>query len=100
VAGYSLFSLAPLLHIVISFVGPVLGQEAVRGQMFLELQGPLGSEASRAVEGLPVSSVFGELQDAPDRTWRAPVRDRTGGLWAWCGPACCPSTRSWASHSC
>jgi membrane protein len=25
--------------------------------------------------------VFGELQDALDRIWRAPARDRSGGLW-------------------
>ena len=27
------------------------------------------------------TSVFGELQDALDRIWRAPVRDRSGGVW-------------------
>ena len=27
------------------------------------------------------TTVFGELQDALDRIWRAPARDRTGGLW-------------------
>jgi membrane protein len=101
---YSVFSLAPLLLIVISIAGLVFGQEAVHGQVFMELQGLLGSDAARAVEGLLASvaqpaegvtstiigmallllgatSVFGELQDALDRIWRAPARDRTGGLW-------------------
>jgi membrane protein len=101
---YSVFSLAPLLLIVISIAGLVFGQDAVRGQVFLQLQGLLGTEASRAVEGLLASvskpaegvtstvigvvllligatSVFGELQDALDRIWRAPARDRSGGLW-------------------
>ena len=101
---YSVFSLAPLLLIVISIAGLVFGQEAVRGEVFAQLQGLLGTEASRAVEALLVSvskpaegvastviglallligatSVFGELQDALDRIWRAPERDRTGGLW-------------------
>jgi membrane protein len=27
------------------------------------------------------TSVFGELQDALDRIWRAPARDRSGGVW-------------------
>jgi membrane protein len=27
------------------------------------------------------TTVFGELQDALDRIWRAPARDRSGGLW-------------------
>jgi membrane protein len=101
---YSVFSLAPLLLIVISIAGLVFGQEAVRGEVFVQLQGLLGTEASRAIEGLLVSvsqpaeglastaiglallmigatSVFGELQDALDRIWRAPARDRSGGLW-------------------
>jgi membrane protein len=101
---YSVFSLAPLLLIVISIAGLVFGQDAVRGEVFVQLQGLLGTEASKAVEGLLVSvskpaeglastaiglallmigatSVFGELQDALDRIWRAPARDRSGGLW-------------------
>jgi membrane protein len=101
---YSIFSLAPLLLIVISIAGLVFGQEAVRGEVFMQLQGLLGNDASSAVEGLLASvsrpaegaassaigvvllllgatSVFGELQDALDRIWRAPARDRSGGLW-------------------
>jgi membrane protein len=101
---YSVFSLAPLLLIVISIAGLVFGQEAVRGEVFMQLRGLLGSDASSAVEGLLASvskpaegvastaigvvllllgatSVFGELQDALDRIWRAPARDRSGGLW-------------------
>jgi membrane protein len=103
-AYYSVFSLAPLLLIVISIAGLVFGQEAVRGEVFIQLQGLLGSDASSAVEGLLASvskpaegvastaigvvllllgatSVFGELQDALDRIWRAPARSRSGGLW-------------------
>jgi membrane protein len=101
---YSIFSLAPLLLIVISIAGLVFGQEAVRGEVFMQLQGLLGNDASSAVEGLLASvskpaegaassaigvvllilgatSVFGELQDALDRIWRAPARDRSAGLW-------------------
>ncbi len=101
---YSVFSLAPLLLIVISIAGLVFGQDAVRGEVFVQLQGLLGTDASKAVEGLLASvskpaegvastaiglvllligatSVFGELQDALDRIWRAPARDRSGGLW-------------------
>ena len=101
---YSVFSLAPLLLIVISIAGLVFGEEAVRGEVFGQLQGLLGSDASRAVETMLASvdkpaagavstvvgvvvlligatTVFGELQDALDRIWRAPVRDRSGGLW-------------------
>lgn len=101
---YSVFSLAPLLLIVISIAGLIFGQDAVRGELFGQLAGLLGSEAAAAVEGLLASvskpaagiastligvllllvgatTVFGELQDALDRIWRAPARDRSGGLW-------------------
>lgn len=101
---YSLFSMAPLLLIVISIAGLVFGQDAVRGEVFGQLQGLLGTDASKAIEAVLISAgskpaegvlstligvavllvgattVFGELQDALDRIWRAPVRDRSGGL--------------------
>ena len=38
---YSVFSLAPLLLIVISIAGLVFGQDAVRGEVFDQLQGLL-----------------------------------------------------------
>ena len=103
-AYYSVFSLAPLLLIVIAIAGMVFGQDAVRGEVFVQLQSLLGAEAAKSIEGLLASvskpaegmastiigvtlllvgatSVFGELQDALDRIWRAPARDRSGGLW-------------------
>ena len=102
---YTLFSIAPLLLIVISIAGLVFGQEAARGEIFGQLNSFMGSEAAAAIQGLLESvnqptqgmmgtifgvvlvligatSVFGELQDAMDRIWRAPVRDKASGLWA------------------
>jgi membrane protein len=101
---YTVFSLAPLLLIVISIAGLVFGGEAVRGELFGELRGLMGDGAAEAVEALVANasrpsqgiagtliggvvllvgatSVFGELQDALDRIWRAPPRDKSGGLW-------------------
>lgn len=101
---YTVFSLAPLLLIVISIAGLAFGQEAARGEVFDQLRGLMGDEPASAVEGVLTSlakpergiastligavvlligatTVFGELQDALDRIWRAPVRDRRGGLW-------------------
>ena len=101
---YTVFSLAPLLLIVVSIAGLVFGEEAARGEIFGQLAGLLGADAAIAVEGVLASlnkpaqgvtgtfigigvlligatSVFGELQDALDRIWRAPVRQRGGGLW-------------------
>lgn len=101
---YTVFSLAPLLLIVIAIAGLVFGEDAVRGEVFGQLNCLLGADAAAAVEALLASvskpaegiastvigvalllvgatTVFGELQDALDRIWRAPVRDRSGGLW-------------------
>ena len=101
---YTVFSLAPLLLIVVSVAGLVFGEEAVRGQLFGQLRGLMGQEAATAVQGLLASvskpshgiagtvigvavllfgatTVFGELQDSLDRIWRAPARNKVGGLW-------------------
>ena len=104
-AYYTMFSIAPLLLIVISIAGLVFGDEAARGEIFSQLEGMLGAAGALAVQGLLESvrepsesvtatvfgvvllligatSVFGELQDALDRIWRAPVRAGRSGLWA------------------
>ena len=101
---YTVFSLAPLLLMVISIAGLVFGEEAARGALFGQLAGLMGSSAAQAIQGLlagvskPASgvigtvigvvllligatTVFGELQDALDRIWRAPVRNKSSGLW-------------------
>ena len=102
---YSVFSLAPLLLIVIAIAGLMFGEDAVRGAVFAQLAGLVGPDAAQAVqevlarvgdrpaEGIAstvlgivmlligATTVFGELQDALDRVWRAPARDRSGGLW-------------------
>jgi len=100
---YTVFSLAPMLLIVISVAGMVFGAEAARGEIFGQLRGLMGADAAKTVEDLLTSvsepkegiaatlfglvllligatSVFGELQDALDRIWRAPARDRSGGV--------------------
>jgi membrane protein len=101
---YTVFSLAPLLLIVISIAGLVFGADAARGEIFGQLRGLMGNDAAKAVEAVLASvdrpasgalgtaigvvvllvgatSVFAELQDALDRIWRAPARDKSGGLW-------------------
>ena len=103
-AYYTMFSIAPLLLIVISIAGLVFGDEAARGEIVSQLEGMLGAPGALAVQGLLESvrepsesvtatifgvvllligatSVFGELQDALDRIWRAPVRAGRSGLW-------------------
>lgn len=103
-AYYTLFSIAPLLLIVISTAGLVFGEEAVRGEVFGQLRDLMGDQGAAAVEGLLASvskpeegaagavvgtvllligatTVFGELQNAFDRIWRAPTKDKNSGIW-------------------
>jgi len=103
-AFYTMFSIAPLLLIVISVAGIAFGEDAARSEIYEQLQDLLGAPGALAVEGLLESvgkpgesmvatffgvvllfigatSVFAELQDAFDRIWRAPPRPGTSGLW-------------------
>ena len=103
-AYYTMFSIAPLLLIVISVAGLIFGVEAARGEIVGQLQGLMGQQGAAAVQGLLESaskpaksvsatlvggillligatSVFAELQDALDRIWRAPKRQK-GGIWS------------------
>ena len=100
---YTIFSLAPLLLIVMSVAGFVFGAEAARGELFGQLRGLMGADAAQSVNALLASlnkpaqsvgasavgvvllvigatSVFGELQNALDRIWRAPIRQKNSGV--------------------
>ncbi|GEM_PF-3570447 len=99
-AFYTMFSIAPLLLIVISVAGLVFGEEAARSEIFNQLDGMLGTSGALVVQGagqparsvlasvfgfvllfIGATSVFAELQDALDRIWRAPARAGKSGLW-------------------
>lgn len=103
IAYYTLFSLAPLLLIVVSMAGLLFGAEAARGAIFNELEGLLGATSAQAIQSLletvnqpsdgilgtlvgvavmlmGATSVFAELQATLDRIWRAP-QPAAGGLW-------------------
>lgn len=102
---YTLFSITPLLVIVIATAGLFFGDEAVRGEIFMQLADLLGTEGARGVEELLQSAnkptegviaavisfallvigattVLGELQNDLDRIWRAPVQSKASGVWA------------------
>ena len=102
-AYYTLFSLAPLLLIVVSVAGLVWGGEAVRGELVDQLDSLLGATAASTVEqmlrsvswpaggwfstllglGLMMvgaTTMLAELQDALDTIWRVPTRPVQGWL--------------------
>src|SRR5690606_41548315 len=49
-AFFTLFSLAPLVIILVSIVGAVYGQEAASGEISAGISGLLGEQAAQAVE--------------------------------------------------
>lgn len=103
-AYYTVFSLAPLLIIVIAVAGRIFGPDAVNGEVSAQLQGMVGKDAALAVQGLiadaarptestiaaligalllifGATSVFAELQSALDRIWQVPpARSDSGWL--------------------
>jgi membrane protein len=104
-AYYTLFSIAPVLIIVIAVAGFFLGPEAARGEIVTQLRGLLGDEGATAVQGLLESAsqpeegliatvtglvlllvgattVFAELQTDLNRIWRAPAPRSVSGIWA------------------
>ena len=103
-AYYSVFSLGPLLLIVISVAGIMFGQDAVRGSLtaqFSELLGPDGAQAVEAMlKGaastqsggiaafvgvvLLLIAAFGvvvQLKDALNTIWEAPEPEGSGVSW-------------------
>ena len=102
-AFYTLFSIAPMLLIVLSMIGFVFGLEAARGEISGQLQNLMGEQSAMAVQALlqninkpnegfiatiigvalllvGATSVFGELQNSLNRIWRAPERPKVNGL--------------------
>jgi membrane protein len=100
-AYYTLFSLAPLLLIVLAIAGWAFGAEAARGEVALQLRGLLGDDGAQAVQALlrnarqptggllgiafgllfmlaGATTVFAELQHALDQIWRVPPPHRRG----------------------
>jgi membrane protein len=111
---YALFSIAPMLLIVIGVAGYFFGEQAARGEIFGQIAGLIGPDGAHTVESLVASArkpesgilamvvgtallvggastVFGELQNALDRIWRRRrgCRPRAGG--SCCAPGSCLS---------
>jgi membrane protein len=100
-AFYTLFSMAPLLIIVIAVAALVFGREMAHAQLLQQIEEFVGAEAGRAIRttlenvsrpssgivatlvGLATllfgaTIVFSELQDALNTIWRAPATPRHG----------------------
>jgi len=65
-AYYTIFSLAPLLLVVIGIVGLVFGREAVQGQLVGQIQGLVGRDGAEAIQTMVANA----------------GRNLSGGFWA------------------
>jgi membrane protein len=92
-AYYTIFSIAPLLIIVIAIAGAVFGEEAARGQIVAQIQGLVGPDGAKFLETaiknanqpktgaiasiisvvvllLGATGLFTELQDSLNTIWK------------------------------
>ncbi|TFY96738.1 YihY/virulence factor BrkB family protein [Ramlibacter rhizophilus] len=103
ISYYTVFSIAPLLVIVIAVAGALFGREAVEGEVVRQAAGLIGQQGAQFVQGLVASAsntdrglvagsiglivlivgattVFAELQSAMDRIWKVPEREKPSGI--------------------
>jgi membrane protein len=100
-AYYTVFSIAPLLIIVIAVAGLIFGREAAQGQIERQIQGLIGEESAQFVQTLIEASsnkttgiiatvigiatllfgatgLFGQLQDALNTIWEVTPKPGRG----------------------
>jgi membrane protein len=93
IAYFTIFSLAPILLVIIAIAGFVFGEDAARGVIFTKLQGMMGADAAGLVQSMiqsaankrsgiiatlfsvvmllvTASGVFGELQSSLNVIWK------------------------------
>lgn len=98
-AYYTIFSIVPLLVVIISVSGLIAGPDAIRGKVFADLNGLVGSETATALEEilgtayksghgwlatvlgiitlvLGASGIFGALKSSLNRMWEIKPKPR------------------------
>ena len=98
---YTIFSLAPLLLLMISLAGFFFGKEAIQGQVFQEINGLIGNNAAAQIQEIiknmelsgktntavligavtliiGATSVFGEIQDSINIIWKVKAKPKRG----------------------
>jgi len=98
---YTIFSLPPLLIIIISLIGIFFGDEAVKGQIFGQISGLVGSDAAAQIQEIikniklsnsntyaaifgviilliGASGVFAEIQDSINYIWGIEAKPKRG----------------------
>lgn len=104
-AFFTVFSIAPILVVVVALVGLVIGERAVQGELFTQLEETIGSEAAGVVQTAVVNSqidqsgfvpalvgivatiigattVFAQMQQSLNQIWGVAPRPKRNNLWA------------------
>ncbi|GAB3572569.1 YihY/virulence factor BrkB family protein [Spirosoma luteolum] len=102
-AYYTIFSLAPLLVLLISLISIFLGEEAIQGHLFTQINGLVGNEAAGQIQAMIKSvqlsgktntalavgivtllvgatTIFVEIQDSVNMIWRVKAKPKRGWL--------------------
>lgn len=100
---YTVFSMAPLLLLIISLAGFFFGREASEGRIFNEINGLIGNNAAAQVQEIiknmelsgkttmsviigivtliiGATTVFGEIQDSINMIWKVKAKPKKGWL--------------------
>ncbi len=100
---YTLFSLAPLLLLLISLAGALFGRDAIQGEVFGQINGLLGNEAAAQIQEIiknmelsgktttavvigavtllvGATTVFAEIQDSINMIWKVKAKPKRGWL--------------------
>lgn len=103
-AFFTVFSIAPVLVVVVALVGLVIGESAVQGQLFVQLEQTLGAEAAGVVQTAVINSqidqsgiwpaligiiativgattVFAQMQQSLNQIWDVAPRPARNNLW-------------------
>ena len=103
-AFFTVFSIAPILVVVVTLVGLVMGERAVEGQIFEQLEGAIGPEAAGVVQTAVINSqidqsgiwpaligmaatavgattVFAQMQASLNQIWGVAPRPSASSIW-------------------
>ena len=98
-AYYTVFSLAPLLIVIISICGLLFGREAIQGHIYTQIRGLVGSDAAIQIQEtiknihytghnlfasivsivilvIGATGIFGEVQDSLNKIWGLRIKTR------------------------
>lgn len=100
---YTLFSLAPMLLLIISLASTFYGRDAIEGRVFFEIRDLIGNDAAAQIQQviknlelsgkttlslvigiftliLGATTVFGEIQDSINMIWKVKAKPKKGWL--------------------